>query len=455
MRPVRVVLEIISGKKISNNNNPMKTYNAAELIREKRDGGRLSDAAIDFLVSAYTRGEIPDYQFAAFLMAVYFRGMDFKETAHLTRAMLNSGKRLDLAAIKKFKIDKHSTGGVGDKVSLVLAPLVACCGICVPMISGRGLGHTGGTLDKLESIPGFRTDLTVRQMTGQLKKIGVAMVGQTGEIAPADKKIYALRDVTATVESIPLICASIISKKLAAGLDGLVLDVKFGSGAFVKDYRSAKILGRALVRTGRTAGLKTIAILTDMNNPLGHYIGNGIEVMEAIEALKGRGPADLMAVTMALGEAMLEIAGVKDGGKLLAAKIAAGEALAKFRDIIRLQGGDPRVLDDYSRLPAARKAMMVAAGRRGWVQAIDNFAVGSALIALGGGRLKKEDRIDHGCGFRIYKKIGDRVKKGDVLIEIYSDDKEKTNIVWKSLKNSYIIKRQSCKHRTLVRETIK
>jgi len=264
----------------------MTDFNPVELIRKKRDGRRLTDTEIEFLVSGYTRGDIPDYQFSSLLMAVYFRGLDPRETATLTRAMTESGETFDLSDIKKPKLDKHSTGGVGDKVSLVLAPLMSCCGICVPMSSGRGLGYTGGTLDKLGSIPGFCTDLTAREFIEQLKKTGVAMMGQTEKVAPADRKIYALRDVTATVDSIPLICASIMSKKLTEGLDGLVLDVKFGSGAFMKEYGSAKILARILVRTGKAAGIKTTAVLTDMNNPLGEYVGNALEVMETIESLK-------------------------------------------------------------------------------------------------------------------------------------------------------------------------
>jgi len=432
----------------------MKYFSPAELVRKKRDGNRLTNEEIEFLTAEYTQGRIPDYQFSAFLMAVYFQGMDFQETTDLTQAMLNSGAILDLADIKKPKIDKHSTGGVGDKVSLILAPLIACCGICVPMISGRGLGHTGGTLDKLESIPGFRTKLTVREFKYQLKKIGVAMIGQTEKIAPADRKIYALRDVTATVDSIPLVTASIMSKKLAEHLDGLVLDVKFGTGAFMKEYRNAKELAKTIIQIGKRAGIKTVAVLTDMNNPLGDHVGNSLEIIETIEALKGKGPADVMEVTFALGEAMLKIAKIKGGRQLLLNKIASGDALKKFRDIIHHQGGDPRVLDDYSRLPTARRSVEVRAVKTGYVHRIDNYNIGIGLIRLGGGRLKKEDRIDPGCGFRIHKKIGDYAKKGDVLIQIFSDNKRKALQVNEELSNAFMIKNKSCKHKILIRDII-
>jgi pyrimidine-nucleoside phosphorylase len=433
---------------------PVYKFNAVELIKKKRDGGKLTAPEIEYLVSAYTSGDLPDYQFSSLLMAIYFRGLDHTETARLTRAMTASGETFDLSSIKKPKIDKHSTGGVGDKVSLILAPLAASCGICVPMISGRGLWHTGGTLDKLGSIPGFRTGLTGKEFIRQLRKIGAAMIGQTEKIAPADRMIYALRDVTATVDSIPLICASIMSKKLAEGLDGLVLDVKFGSGAFMKEYDSAKILARTLVRTGKAAGIKMAALLTDMNNPLGEYVGNSLEIMETIETLKGHGPADLMEVILALGEAMLAMAKIKGGRKLLLGKIASGDALEKFRDIIRYQGGDTMVIDDHSRLPMARKAAMIRAGRNGYVHDIDSYGIGTALIRLGGGRLKKEDKIDPACGFKINKKIGDRVKIGDVLIEIYSNNKEKTIAVSKFMQNTFSIIEKPHKHKCLIREII-
>jgi len=428
--------------------------NVVDIIHKKREGNRLSPTEIEYFVSSYTAGTIPDYQCSALLMAIYFQGMDFEETTVLTQAMMHSGRVLTLPRIKRPTIDKHSTGGVGDKVSLILAPLVASCGVCVPMMSGRGLGHTGGTLDKLESIPTFCTQLTVRQFEKQLSTIGVAMIGQTSEIAPADKKLYALRDVTATVDSIPLIAASIMSKKLAEGLDGLVLDVKCGNGAFMKNERTARTLARTLIQIGKRSGLKITALLTDMNNPLGQYVGNSLEVIEALEALKGRGPADLMKITYALGAAMLKQAKVRGGTKLLEKKIHSGEALAKFRQIVRYQGGDTRVIDDYSRLPLAQKKTVVRAQKSGYVHAIDTYQIGVQLIVLGGGRRQKDDTIDPSCGFRIHKKIGDYVAKGEPLIDIYSTQSHTRNTVAKTIQNTFTIKKRACRPKPLIRTTL-
>jgi pyrimidine-nucleoside phosphorylase len=425
-------------------------YNAVDLIRKKRNGGKFNRNETEYLVSAYTAGDIPDYQFSALLMAMFLRGMDTVETSQLTRAMLNSGKKLDLSGIRRPKVDKHSTGGVGDKVSLVLAPLVACCGVCVPMISGRSLGHTGGTLDKLESIPGFRTGLSAREFKDQLKKIGVAVMGQTREIAPADRKMYALRDVTATVDSIPLIAASIMSKKLAEDIDGLVLDVKFGSGAFMQGPEKAESLARTMLRIGKLSGVRVTAVLTDANNPLGECVGNALEVVETIESLKGRGPDDLMEVTFTLGEEMLRIAGIRGGRRLLAGKISSGEALEKFRQLVMRQGGDKRVMDDYSRLPAARKKYRVTTAKTGFVRHIDTFRLGMLATALGAGRLKKDDLIDAGCGFRIYKKIGDPVRKGDTLVEVLSD-RRGAAVVSHEIRDAYQIDRERCPRKKLVR----
>lgn len=428
--------------------------NCVDLIRKKRDAYQLSKEEIRYLISEYSKGNIPDYQFSAFLMAVYFQGMDFQETTNLMQAMMDSGKSLDLSNIKKPKIDKHSTGGVGDKVSLILAPLMASCGICVPMISGRGLGHTGGTLDKLESIPGFKTNLSVKQFKCQLKKIGVAMIGQTVEIAPADKKMYALRDVTATVDSIPLISASIMSKKLAEDLDGLVLDIKLGNGAFIKDYKKAKELARTMIQISKRSSVKVITILTDMNNPLGNYTGNSLEIIETIEALKGRGPEDLMEITFALGKTMLKLAKIKGGKKLLEKKIAGGGALNKFKEIIHYQGGDVRVIEDYSRLPVAKNRIKVKAQKTGYIHHINTFDIGMLLVQLGGGRFKKEEKIDSSCGFKIYKKIGDYVKKGECLIEIFSDNKAKAKTVVKQMHDVFTIKTKPCRRKTLIREIL-
>jgi len=404
----------------------MKMFNPVELIKKKRDGGKFSRGEIEFLISSYTSEKIPDYQFSALLMAIYFQGMDFEETTHFMKAMLESGRSLELSFIKKPKIDKHSTGGVGDKVSLILAPLLASCGICVPMISGRSLGHTGGTLDKLESIPGFKTDLPVKELRKQLRNIGVVMIGQSPRIAPADRKIYALRDVTATVDSIPLISASIMSKKLAEDLNGLVLDVKFGNGAFMPEYRRAKELARTMVKIGHRAGIKVTAVLTDMNAPLGEYVGNSLEVMESIEALRGRGPEDLMKVTFTLGEEMLRLAKIKGGRRLLRKKIASGEALEVFKKLVCCQEGDVLIFDNILRLPIARRRYSISAEKSGYIHRIDTFKTGMLLVELGGGRLKTTDRIDHSCGFRFLKKPGDYVKKGDCLVEVFSDNRAVT-----------------------------
>ncbi len=433
----------------------MKTsLTALDLIRKKRDGNKLSKTEIEYLISEYTKGDIPDYQLSAFLMAVFFQGMDFEETTYLMQAMKRSGQDLDLSDIRDPVLDKHSTGGVGDKVSLVLGPLAASCGICVPMISGRGLGHTGGTLDKLESIPGFRTDLSIKEFKRQLEKIGIVMIGQTGQIAPADKKMYALRDVTATVDSIPLIAASIMSKKLAEDLDGLVLDVKFGKGAFMREYKKAKLLAQTMVQIGKRSKVKTIAVLTDMDNPLGVNIGNSLEVIEAIEALKGKGPEDLMEVTFALGAQMLRMAKIRGGIKMLEQKITSGQALDKFRQIIESQGGDPRVIEDYTRLPVAKKSVKVIARKNGYIHDIDTYAIGMSLVTIGGGRLKKEDNIDPSCGFKIYKKIGDHVSKGEPLAEVFSSHVRRLHTAGTDIQNMYTIKRGRARCRTLIREII-
>lgn len=439
-------------------------FSVLDIIRKKRDGEKLSRQDIKYLISEYAKFNIPDYQMAAFLMAVFFQGMNFKETTDLMQAMMHTGKMLNLSETKKPKIDKHSTGGVGDKVSLILAPLMASCGICVPMISGRGLGHTGGTLDKLESIPGFRTNLTLKAFKRQLKKLGVAMIGQTAEIAPADKKIYGLRDVTATVDSIPLIAASIMSKKLAEDLDGLVLDVKFGSGAFMTDYKKAKKLARTMIQIGKRFGvqrdsrcrkIKVIAILTDMNNPLGNYIGNSLEIIETIEALKGRGPKDLMEVTFALGKEMLKMAKIKGGTQLLKKKIANREALRKFKDMVCAQNGDILVADDYTRLPVAQNKIKVRAKTSGFIHHIDTFKIGMLLVKLGGGRIRMEDRIDPSCGFQIYKKIGDRVEPDDCLVKIYCDNPSKARLIQREMRNVYVIRRKPRSEKKLIREIIR
>jgi len=388
-------------------------FSPYELIHRKRDGGRLSPAEIEWFISAYTAGEIPDYQAAALLMAVFFRGLDADELAAWTRAMLESGEVLDLSEIPGPKVDKHSTGGVGDKVSLALGPLVAACGVTVPMIAGRGLGHTGGTLDKLEAIPGLRVDLGVEAFRRQLAACGVAIIGQTREVAPADRKLYALRDATATVESIPLIASSIMSKKLAEGCEALVLDVKVGKGAFMKKVDDARVLARTMIGIGRSMGRPVRALLTAMDQPLGRAVGNAVEVREAMDLLRGAGPTDLRTVTVELGAEMLVLggvaSGVEEGRARIEAAIASGHGMERFERMVRAQGGD------LSRLPEAGRVVPVLAPRDGFVQAIDAQEVGLAAMALGAGRRRKEDSIDPAVGFVLAKKVGDPVERGEPL----------------------------------------
>jgi pyrimidine-nucleoside phosphorylase len=396
---------------------------AVDLIRKKRDFGEHSRAEIEFLIAGYTRGEIPDYQMAAWLMAAWLRGLNGAEISFLTEVMLHSGEVLDHSAIPGKKVDKHSTGGVGDNTSLILAPIVAAGGLTVPMISGRGLGHTGGTLDKLEAIPGFNTSLTLEEFRRVLGACGMGLIGQTAEIAPADKKIYALRDATSTVENVGLICASIMSKKLAEGIDALVLDVKSGSGAFMKREEDAAELAELMVETGRRMGKKVVALITDMNQPLGRMAGHSNEIVECVEVLSGGGPADLRELSIELsawmfflGERTTDVA----AGRLLAEEmISSGRARAKFRECVELQGGDSRVVDEPSRLPQARLGTEVTSSSSGFIIGINCENLGIALAVLGGGRETKEHHIDHGVGLEFHSRIGDRVEKGQPLVTIH------------------------------------
>jgi pyrimidine-nucleoside phosphorylase len=396
---------------------------AVDLIRRKRDAGELTSEEIHQLIAAYTRGDIPDYQMSAWLMAVVLRGMTRPEIAALTEAMLHSGQVLDFSGLAGRKVDKHSTGGVGDKTSLVIAPIVAAGGLKVPMISGRGLGHSGGTLDKLESIPGFNVNLTLGEFQRVLETCGCALIGQTAEIAPADKKIYALRDVTGTVESPALICASIMSKKLAEGIDALVLDVKTGSGAFMKNLEDAAGLADLLVETGKRMGKKVVALLTDMNQPLGRMAGNAMEVTESIEVLSGGGPTDLRELCLELAAWMFflgeRVKTVEEGKKLSADLIASGQAREKFREIVGLQGGDVGAVDDPARLPHARHSVEIRSAADGFVAAIQCEQLGVAGVVLGGGREKKEDKIDPAVGLEFHKRIGDRVERGEPLCTLH------------------------------------
>ncbi|HEY7953918.1 MAG TPA: thymidine phosphorylase [Polyangia bacterium] len=390
--------------------------NAVEMIRRKRDGQELAAEDVRAFVRGYTDGAIPDYQAAALLMAIYFRGLGGAELDALTLAMLHSGEVVDLSDLAGAKVDKHSTGGVGDKISLHLAPAVAACGVKVPMISGRGLGHTGGTLDKLEAIPGFSVDLTVERFREVLSDCGMALIGQTAKLAPADKKLYALRDVTGTVESIPLIAASIMSKKLAEGIDGLVLDVKVGSGAFMKTAEEARKLAATLVDIGRRAGKKVAALITDMDQPLGRWVGNAVEVQESIEVLSGRGEPDLVELTLALGAEMLRLGGaaetVEEGRDKIAAVLKDGSALERFRRCVELQGGE---LPVSTRGWFAEDTARVATPQAGYVTRIDAEAVGLSAIALGAGRLRKEDAIDPSTWIWLKKKVGEPVELGEDL----------------------------------------
>ena len=399
---------------------------ATRLIERKRDGGRLEPGEWHSLARAYAAGHVPDYQMAAFLMACYLRGLDRSETAALTEAMLRSGERLDLANLDVPRIDKHSTGGVGDKVSLVLAPLVASLGVAVPMISGRGLGHTGGTLDKLESIPGFRTDLSLAEARAQLERVGCALIGQTAEIAPADRKMYSLRSATSTVDSIPLIAASIMSKKLAEGLTGLVLDVKRGSGAFLPDLERGLQLAGTMIELGGDHGCPTVVLVTAMDRPLGRACGNALEVEEAILGLRGEGPADLMAVTYALGVEMLLLAGVATStaealGQLRGA-IESGRAAERFQQIIEAQGGNPAVVDDPAALPQAGECEIFRAPRAGFVARVEPRAVGRGVIAVGGGRETLDDDLDPAAGFVITARPGAWVDAGEPLATVFAAD---------------------------------
>lgn len=416
---------------------------SVDLIRKKRDGEELTAEEIQFLINGYTAGEIPEYQMSAFAMAVYFQGMSKRETADLTMAMVHSGDQVDLRAIHGVKVDKHSTGGVGDTTTLVLAPLVAACGAPVAKMSGRGLGHTGGTLDKLESIPGFHVALTREEFARNVNEIGVAVISQTGNLVPADKKLYGLRDVTATVDSIPLIASSIMSKKLAAGSNAIVLDVKTGSGAFMVDYNDAKRLAQEMVDIGTHLGRRTVAVLTDMDQPLGYAVGNALEVREAIDTLRGEGPADLEELCLTLGSHMLVLAQaagtIEEARGKLEKAIMSGAALAKFKEFIAAQGGDPTVADHPERLPQARKIVPLTAETAGYLHQVVALDVGESAMLLGAGRETKESVIDLAVGVLLKKKVGDRVEAGELLAELHVDREERLEEAYQLLKRAMII----------------
>jgi pyrimidine-nucleoside phosphorylase/thymidine phosphorylase len=402
---------------------------AVDTIQRKRDGQELTRGEIEAFVRGYTRGEIPDYQASALAMAIFFRGMTDAEIVALTEAMMRSGEVLDLSSLPGPKVDKHSTGGVGDKTSLVLAPLAAACGVYVPMISGRGLGHTGGTLDKLEAIPGFRVGLSLHEFRDVLSRCGLGLIGQTPEIAPADRKLYALRDVTGTVESRPLIAASIMSKKMAEGIDALILDVKTGDGAFMKSFEDSKALAETMVAIGRGMGRKVSALVTDMDQPLGRAVGNALETVECIETLKGRGPRDLESLSIELAAWMLRLAGVagslEEARARVRAALASGAGLERFRRVIELQGGDPRVCDDPGRLARTTQAVELRATRDGRVTGIACRAIGHAAMLLGAGRETVDSRIDAAVGIVLDKKLGDPVAQGERYATLHVNDKRR------------------------------
>jgi pyrimidine-nucleoside phosphorylase len=428
------------------------------LIERKRNGESLQPSELRELVMAYSAGKVPDYQMAAFLMAVYFKSLDRVEMNALMDAMLESGKRLDLSSLKVPRIDKHSTGGVGDKVSLILAPLIAACGVAVPMMSGRGLGHTGGTLDKLESIPGFRTGLTLAQAQKQVAEIGCAMLSQTDEIVPADRKMYALRDATATVEVIPLIAASIMSKKIAESLSGLVLDVKRGPGSFLPELDDEIRLAEAMIDLGAQHSCPVVALVTAMDRPLGYACGNALEVAEAIDVLKGGGPQDLIEVTFALGAEMLvlsTLASTREAARaMMDSEIGSGRALRKFEEIIIAQGGDKDVLKDQKRLPQARFRADFPAKISGVVQSVDPRAVGYGVIALGGGRRNMEEKIDSSVGFVITAKPGDDVTRGETLATIHARSREDLEVGHTVLEQAIVLGNSSPKPLPLVSHRI-
>ena len=427
-----------------------------DVIDQKRNGGVLSDEQLQFFVDGVVDGSLPDYQISALLMAIYFQGMTDREQTQLTMKMMHSGERLDLSKIPGIKVDKHSTGGVGDKTSLPLAAMVAALGIPVPMISGRGLGHTGGTLDKLEAIPGFQVELSEQDFIKQVAEEKLAIVGATRDVAPADKKIFALRDVTDTVDSIPLIASSIMSKKLASGTDALVIDVKTGAGAFMKTEDSAVKLAKALVAIGKQAGLKCEAVISDMNQPLGSKIGNTLEIEETLDLLKGKGPKDLLELVLELGSRMVvmgqQAASLAEARAKLEQTIADGSALARFKAMIKAQHGDPNVVDDYSLMPHAKYQIEYPAQKGGVIAKLTADEIGMASMLMGGGRQKADDQLDYAVGIELHKKIGDSVQKGESIMTIWSNREDIDDV--KELLDQAVAIKESAQQPTLIHETI-
>src|SRR5882757_4395603 len=429
-----------------------------DLILRKRGGEELSVDEIRFLLDGYTSGEIPDYQISAFLMATFFSGMTDRELSSFTEVMMASGEVLTLDEIPGVKVDKHSTGGVGDKTSLICAPIAAAAGVIVPMISGRGLGHTGGTLDKLESIPGFRTDLTLDQFRAQLLQLGLAFMGQSEEIAPADKRLYALRDVTGTVESIPLIASSIMSKKMAEGIDALVLDVKVGNGAFMKKQVEARRLAQAMVGIGRRLDKKVIALITDMNQPLGYAVGNALEVMEVSQTLQNAGPADLTRLSLELAARMIFLGKITktldEAREIAQAKLLDGSGYRKFKDVIAAQGGNPQVLDRFDLLPNATGAQEITTTRGGYVSGIDAELIGQASSMIGAGRNTKEDSIDPAVGVILEVKVGQKIEAGSILCRIYHTSEEQLAEAANLVEDAFKISQHPVEERDLILEVV-
>jgi pyrimidine-nucleoside phosphorylase len=429
-----------------------------DLIQRKRDGEELAPEEIQFLIEGYTSGDIPDYQMAAFLMAVYFSGMTDRELSRLTESMLRSGDTVDLSSVPGIKVDKHSTGGVGDKTSFIVAPLAAAAGVIVPMMSGRALGHTGGTLDKLESIPGFRTDLTAEEFTKQLAEHGLAFIGQTEHLAPADRKLYALRDVTATVESIPLIASSIMSKKLAEGVDALVLDVKVGSGAFMKKQVDARRLAQAMVGIGRRMDKKVQALITDMSQPLGYAVGNALEVMEASQTLQNAGPADLTKLCIELAARMIflgkKAASLDDARRMAEQHLVDGSAYKKFKQVVAAQGGNPQALDKFELLPNATGMREVTSPRPGYVSSIAAQDIGAASNMIGAGRDRKEDAIDPAVGIILEVKVGEKVDAGAILCRLYYTKEDRVEEAAEMVEDAFRISSQKPDERELILEVV-
>ena len=417
-----------------------------DIISKKKYGEVLSKEEIDYVIKGYTEGTIPDYQMSALLMAIYFQGMTYEETSLMTLAMADSGDRLDLSGIEGINVDKHSTGGVGDKTTLILAPMVAACGGKVAKMSGRGLGNTGGTIDKLESIPGFRTALTEEEFIKNVNETGLALTGQTGNLAPADKKIYALRDVTASVDSIPLIASSIMSKKIASGAAAIVLDVKIGNGAFMKNMQDAEKLAQQMVMIGTNSGRNTIAVISDMNEPLGYAVGNALEVKEAVDTLKGKGPEDVVELCLELGAQMLIASEITDDRQaavdMLKKSIEDGSAYAKFTEFVKRQGGDVSVLDNCDSIINASYIVDVVSENSGYVSSIQSELIGETAMILGGGRQNKGDDIDHSVGVVLSKKVGDKVDKGDVIATIYANDKDRIEAANELIVKAFAIQKE-------------